>query len=206
METKPIVQVNPYHMEGLKMIKMSEIELCDLLPSNLKDKPENIALSFAVKQVMQKLNEKIELTYLYYNLDKQPDAILDHMAAELRTQYYNSSLPRETKVNLIKNTLHWYQTLGTPSAVEEVIQTVFGAGELEEWFEYGGEPYHFRVATEEIITEENTEKIANMIERVKNKRSILDGLNKLQNLRPDIHAGIGMVTYKWIGIGVDESA
>ena len=107
------------------MIKMNEIELCDLLPSSLKDKPENIALSFAIKQVMKEILEKIELIYLYYHLDKQPDEILDHMAAELRTQYYDSSLPRETKINLIKNTLPWYQTLGTPSAVEEVIQTVF---------------------------------------------------------------------------------
>lgn len=186
------------------MIKMNEIELCDLLPSSLKDKPENIALSFAIKQVMKEILEKIELIYLYYHLDKQPDEILDHMAAELRTQYYDSSLPRETKINLIKNTLPWYQTLGTPSAVEEVIQTVFGAGELEEWFDYDGEPYHFRIATEEIITEENTEKIAKMIERVKNKRSILDGLNKLQKLEPDIKAGVGMVTYKWISIGIGD--
>lgn len=186
------------------MIKMNEVELCDLLPVNLKNKPENIALSFAIKQVMQEINEKIERIYLYYNLDKQSDEVLDLLATELRTQYYDSSLPRETKINLIKNTLIWYQMLGTPAAVEEVIQTVFGAGELEEWFEYDGEPYHFRVATEEIITEENTEKISSMIERVKNKRSILDGLNKLQNLRPDIKAGIGMVTYKWISIEIGD--
>ncbi len=36
---------------------------------------------------------------------------------------------------------------GTPYAVEQVIQTYFGDGEVSEWFEYGGQPGMFKVVT-----------------------------------------------------------
>lgn len=188
------------------MIKLDNIELTDLLPLNLKNKSENIALSFAFKETMKLLNERIELLYLYKNLDKQKEDILDLIATELRTQYYNKSLSKETKVKLIKNTLSWYQKLGTPSAVEELIKIAFGEGKIEEWFEYNGLPYHFKITTEQLLTQENMDLMINMIDRVKNKRSIIDGFNKHQKFGVKVTSGIGMVIYKHIKIGVSDSA
>ena len=37
---------------------------------------------------------------------------------------------------------------GTVGAVERIVQDVFGIATVQEWFDYGGEPFHFRVITE----------------------------------------------------------
>ena len=63
---------------------------------------------------------------------------------------------------------------GTPEAVTQMIEYVFGGGVFEEWFEYGGEPYHFKVDTSAILSEDINEKFTKLIRRVKNVRSHLD--------------------------------
>ncbi|MFQ9474035.1 MAG: phage tail protein [Oscillospiraceae bacterium] len=34
--------------------------------------------------------------------------------------------------------------MGTPAAVNRIIETIFETGYIEEWYEYDGEPHHFR--------------------------------------------------------------
>ena len=74
-------------------------------------------------------------------IDEVPEPVLDLMALELNTQYYEQSLPRETKERLVSQTLVWYMHAGTPSVLDEFLGTVLAGGYIEEWYEYGGEPY-----------------------------------------------------------------
>ena len=34
--------------------------------------------------------------------------------------------------------------MGTPAACNQIIETIFGSGYIEEWFDYDGDPHHFR--------------------------------------------------------------
>lgn len=64
---------------------------------------------------------------------------------------------------------------GTPSAVEELISTLFDEGRVEEWFEYGGEPYTFRVVTNNSsVTQDRAMEFIKALNSVKNARSWLD--------------------------------
>ena len=87
----------------------------------------------------------VERTRLMAAVDSLEERILDYLAVELRTPAYEDSLPLETKRTLIKGTLPYYASLGTPAAVDWVIKAVFGNGGIDEWFNYGGEPHHFQV-------------------------------------------------------------
>lgn len=80
----------------------------------------------------------------------------------------------ETKRNIIKRTLLWHTKAGTPSAVSELVEIVFGEGRTVEWFDYTEGPYTpgtFDIITNARMTEEMANYFLSIIQRVKNTRS-----------------------------------
>lgn len=173
------------------MISFYDGQLTDILPGNIGGKPEVQALSYALQQATQLLYKYSQRLYLYSAIDEQPDEVLDLMALELRTQYYRESLDIDTKRRLVKNTLIWYMTAGTPAAVEELVAAVFGEGEVKEWFEYGGNPYKFKILTNAMLTPEMDEFFSTMIRRVKNTRSYLEAIEIHRTVDQPLFAGVG---------------
>ena len=158
------------------MIKLYDSNITDILPEKLSKNANVIALGYAIKIAMQRLIEYCRSTSVYAVIDSAPENVLDLLALDLDTQYYNDSLDIGTKRNLVKNALIWHATAGTPSAVDELVAVVFGTGKVSEWFEYGDEPYYFKIATDASLTEELSGRLELMISRAKNTRSHLRGI------------------------------
>ncbi|MFG6383495.1 MAG: phage tail protein [Lachnospiraceae bacterium] len=189
------------------MISYYDGQLTDLLPQNIMKKPEVKALSYALQQACRLLYQYSQRLYLYFQLDKQPEEIIDLLASELRTQYYNNTLDLETKRSLVKNTLTWYMSAGTPAAVEELVTVVFGEGKVEEWFEYGGNPYHFKIKTNAMLTPEINAFFSTMIQYVKNTRSHLENIEIYRTIEQPIYSGgiqIGLIHQAIIMDGVEK--
>lgn len=155
-------------------VKLRESSIDQILPLWLAEKPEVEALGYAIMKANQRMLDLLEKSMVYAGIDRLPEKILDVLAIELRAQYYEEDLEIESKRKIIKNTLYLYSKAGTPEAVTQMISQVFGGGVMAEWFEYGGEPYHFKVDTSAILSEDINEKFAKLIRRVKNIRSHLD--------------------------------
>lgn len=158
------------------MINFYDGQIADILPKNLTKDPAVQALSLALREATRTLHKYTQLCYVYCSIDTAPDMVLNLLAQELRTQYYKDNLDIETKRSLVRNTLIWYMTAGTPAAVEELVAAVFGEGEVKEWFDYGGNPYWFKVKTNAILTEDMMDYFSEMIRRVKNTRSHLEAI------------------------------
>jgi len=165
-------------MEGLKMINIHDGQITDLLRNSLRHNPETIAIAYAVLQEKRRILALVERTRLMAAVDSLEERILDYLAVELRTPAYEDSLPLETKRTLIKGTLPYYASLGTPAAVDWVIKAVFGNGGIDEWFNYGGEPHHFQVniPIAGMITPKMMEELRRMIASVKRLTSWLDSI------------------------------
>jgi phage tail P2-like protein len=73
--------------------------------------------------------------------------LLDLLAWQFHCDFYSPELSIETKQELIIKSLDWHTRKGTPSVMEEIVSTVFSKAKIQEWFEYGGLPYMFRIAT-----------------------------------------------------------
>ena len=174
------------------MISYYDGQLADIMPASVMKNPEARALSYALQQACRLLYHYSQKIYIYASLDMQPEEVIDLLALEFRTQYYRNSLDLETKRRLVKNTLIWHMGAGTPEAVEELVATVFGEGEVEEWFEYGGQPYCFKVRTDAILTEGMADYFSKMIRQVKNARSHIDSV--------EIHRTVGQVQHTGTGI------
>lgn len=179
------------------MIKYEDAELISVLPSVLSSEPSNMAISYAYKMAMEKIIRFSIQTLLYADIDHMEDDILDLMALEFRTQYYDENLPINIKRQLVKNALVWYQKAGTPSAVKELINTVFGDGDVVEWFDFPDPPYTpgtFEIQTAARVTEELMLYFANLVQKVKNARSHIRRITILRNVGMREKVGAGIVS------------
>lgn len=159
------------------MIDFRDGELVNLLGPNYRSDPEVAALSYAIKQGMGVLLDGV-IKCASANIDGLSEDVLDLMAAELRTQYYDQTLDVEKKRELVKNTLRWHAHTGTATSMEQMASVVFGedAG-VEEWYTYGGDPYCFRISLDgPIQPPESYERLfGSVLSSVKNVRSHYDG-------------------------------
>ena len=174
------------------MIKLYDSQITDILPEYFSDKANVKALAFALNRALQKFMLYCSHISVFAVIDELPGYVVDRMALDLNTQYYDDSFNIVTKRNLVKNTMLWYMTAGTPKAVEELIGIAFGAGSLKEWWEYGGEPYYFRVRAEVPLTESSIEKFTRIIQNVKNARSHLEAVEVFREIYQPIYLGVGV--------------
>lgn len=155
------------------MADIQDVSLIDAAPPNIAEDPECAAILNAASAAFRKLAEKAERLILLPNIDKQPSEIVDELAYHYHVDFYDASLPLETRRELVKNHNEWHRIKGTPAAVERIIQTVFGSGHLVEWFEREGmEPYTFEVHTNNAeAAGEKIQQFTAAVNAVKNVRS-----------------------------------
>jgi phage tail P2-like protein len=151
------------------------VSLVDILPESLKSDPQVVAMAEAITPEIQDISEAISLIVLLATLDQQPEEVVDLLAWQYHVDFYDPALDLEIKRALVKNSFSWHRRKGTAAAVEELITTVFGEGRVVEWFEYGGEPYYFKVITNNTsVTTEQAFMFTRALNSVKNTRSWLE--------------------------------
>lgn len=126
------------------MIKLSGSRFTDIAPENLASQVEVQAIAYAVGRQVEKLCAYSDAARTYAAIATMPERLLDYMAVELRTPSYDENYSIKTKRALIEGSLLFYTQMGTPAAVNRIIETIFETGYIEEWYEYDGEPHHFR--------------------------------------------------------------
>jgi phage tail P2-like protein len=149
------------------------ITLLELLPGNLRDDPDIIAASQAVDADYQAMVEAISHCLTFADIDHASSEVVDHLAVEMDVDYYDDSLPLATRRDLVKNGyLVKYQN-GTKYALNKILKTFYNNPELQEWFDYDGEAYYFKIMiNNEHIS--NVENVLDAIEKAKNARSWLE--------------------------------
>ncbi len=172
------------------MINLYDGELADMLPSQMATQTQQRCISYALKKGIQWIIERANMTRTIAVIDSLPEQILDILAVEMRTPYYREEMDIEVKRRIIKRTLMWHLTAGTPGAVEELVAAVFGEGEVKEWFEYGGEPYRFKIITNALLTEDMNAYFSEMIQIVKNIRSHIEVIEIHRTVEQELYAGV----------------
>lgn len=146
-----------------------------LLPEERRKSAETSAFSYAVDGQIRKVLAFADGIQFYASMDKMPGYILDLLAVELRTPGYKESYSTELKRELIRQSLPFWSKMGTPEAVNRIMEAVFGNGTIEEFWEYDTTPHHFRARTgNPHITKENVDEFIDVINSVKRKTSWLD--------------------------------
>lgn len=161
------------------MINFSEADLLSVLPEHL-EQVQTEALSATVKEGLQKLQTYSRAASVYASIPELPDEVLNLLAVELRTQYYNPEDRRDRREKMVEQTLAWYLRGGTGSVLTEYLGALYQGGRLEEWYHYGGNPYFFKAIVDLALDDEietgTGDKIAERIRAYKNVRSWLEEL------------------------------
>ncbi|MEA4824908.1 MAG: phage tail protein I [Clostridiaceae bacterium] len=130
------------------MTNLKNSQMTEVLPEAITEDPAVQALSYAVNRQIQRLLQYADTTRIICLVHKLPHKMLDVLAVELRTPAYKETFSLETKRRLVKSTLLYYAKMGTKTVVEQVVADIFGSGSVQEWYKYDGEPYRFKVATQ----------------------------------------------------------
>lgn len=78
-------------------------------------------------------------------IDSLPESVLDILAVDFKVDWYDVNSPVWHKRQTIKECILVHRFKGTKYAVETALHSMFMSAEVQEWFEYGGEPFHFKI-------------------------------------------------------------
>ena len=168
------------------------------LPPTLKDDPEINALGRAIAEQLQITARQIRQNIIYARIDELDEQTLDILAYDLHVDWYDHSYPIEVKRQTIKDSVKIGKPLGTKYAVETALGAVFPGTRVEEWFEYDGDPYTFRViinATENGVTAAQQAAVLERVIFYKNLRSHLEAVRFKVEKKTAVH----VVGYHSIG-------
>lgn len=159
---------------------MNDIYNADLvgtLPFSISQDEEVGRVAKAVETNLNLAAKCIPLVAVYARIDELPEEILDSLAWQFHMDIYDDGADIETKRNSVKTAIQYHRYKGTIWAVKEAAGAVSKNAEVKEWFDYGGEPYHFKAAAEKpIATIEELRSLIQAMMDAKNVRSWLDGI------------------------------
>lgn len=160
------------------MIKFTEGGLIDIWPE--KD-PEVEALSYALQQQFIILKKYADQMQCFSNVEELNETVLDYLAIELQAMCYEQSMSLDKKREIIKNTMKWHIYAGTPTAVSEMVNVIFGTGRVVEWFDFENPeeriPGTFDIITDAGFSKDLIARFNKTIKKVKNARSHLRKVN-----------------------------
>ena len=174
-------------------MKLSDLEFIKLLPQFMKSDSAVRGLAAGIDSIVPQLAANIEKLSTWDNIDKLSEAELDELAWELNILWYDKGATIDVKRNLILDSDKVYKKLGTKWAVENVINAYFGEGYIEEWFQYDGEPGHFRVnSNNPTLTESKFAEFLTLLNNVKRASAKLDGIYISTSGQMNMYAGTAL--------------
>lgn len=158
-------------------MRLSDADILKLLPLFMRDDDAVKALAKAVNKLIQDPGAKYKQLRTWDQIDYMDHEQLDELAWELNIDWYSSALDLERKRKIIKISDQVHRKRGTKWAVEQLISAYFGPGYVQEWFEYGGPPFEFKVlTTNKAVTDEMYQEFIKIAKTTKNVRSRLEGV------------------------------
>ena len=190
------------------MIKLSGSRFTDIMPENLASQVETKAFAYAVGRQIEKLCAYSDAARTYAAIATMPEWLLDYMAVELRTPSYDENYSLKTKRALIQESLLFYTQMGTPAAVNRIIETIFETGYIEEWYEYDGDPHHFRayVGDGGEVGPGELEEFRRVLSSVKRLSSWLDDIITITAMDPDMVTFTGTMGKGYTSTPLPEAA
>ncbi|MCM1223110.1 MAG: phage tail protein I [Lachnospiraceae bacterium] len=159
------------------MMKLSDADILRLLPEFMRKDGAVIGLATAINELIKEPGARVKTARVWDKIDELTDAELDELAYELDIDWYSKTLPIENKRALIKSADLIHSRRGTKWAVEQVLIDIFGSGTVIEWYDYNGDPFHFRVSTDYPLENQDIiERFRAAIAVAKPCRAVLDSI------------------------------
>ena len=154
-------------------MRVSEIDFVKFLPDLMQDDPDVIAIAKAQTNFYRKIVEKINVLSRWGKFDQMTEEELDLFAEDFFIPWYKTSDTKDIKVSNLEHFVEVWSRLGTPKAIETVLEDIYGTAELIEWFsnkeDYVNGQFAVQVKDFASFTQENKRRFNNVLEIVKRK-------------------------------------
>ena len=170
--------------------------LLRILPPALTQDPSMVALASAGAEALAARLAEIDRVRTISNIDGLEEAVLDILAHDFKVDWYDPEYSLEEKRRTLKDNWLVHRRLGTKYAVRTALNAVYPGTIVQEWFEYGGNPYCFRVVLPAVgeLTIEKQKRVLSRIQYYKNLRSHLDKIVAL--VEAAAHAPMAFVSHR----------
>lgn len=170
------------------------------LPPNLQD-VDNECFGYALDKQMKRFHKLANQLTIWSDLDNVDPKYYDYLALCVKAPYYKSSYPDDKKLQLIKSAIEMHRYAGTQRAVDKLLELIFDKAYFQAWYEYGGEPYHFRPKVYDVLTEDAIAEFVDIVKKVKAARSIMDAIAIGREVYGTVYVGAATIAqYKGIPI------
>ena len=161
-------------------MRVSEIDFVKFLPDLMQDDPDVIAIAKAQTNFYRKIVEKINVLSRWGKFDQMTEGELDLFAEDFFIPWYKTSDTKDVKVSNLEHFVEVWSRLGTPKAIETVLEDIYGSAELIEWFSqkenYANGEFAVEVKNYASFTQENKRRLYNVLEIVKRKSQKLSSI------------------------------
>lgn len=176
------------------------------LPEVLRADPVALALATAIAAEIEEAVCKTSLASIYARIDELDEPLLDILAKDFKVDWWRADAPIEEKRYTLKTSWYIHKHLGTKAAVETAIRDFIGSGVVQEWYEYGGKPHHYRIKDgNNTAIAENYSQFLSVLRVVSRGSSVLDHITALLEYSQTIYVGMCLLVHKTVEIGCDEA-
>ncbi len=155
---------------------MFTFDITQFVPDFILSDSNGYALAIAEQAALsQLLSDMLTGVSMLEDPAQMPEWRLDEAAWELGCLYDYQAEP-EQKRRWIASALRMRRHMGTPAGLRQMVEGYIADALVEEWFEYDGEPYHFRMAISGAVTQDNLKWARRAVELAGNLRSVMDSL------------------------------
>lgn len=175
-------------------MKLEDVNFIELLPAFMKNDGACIGLSEGVDKISSELARRVKLLTTWNQIDNMKSQELDLLAEELHISWYDKTAAVEVKRNIIKQSDMVHAKLGTNWAALQVITEYFGESKIMEWYEYGGEPGHFKIETmNQSVLSSKANAFMQILDKVKRKSAHLDTIELISDGQCNIYVSVASV-------------
>ena len=128
-------------------MKLKDVDIIKLCPAFMREDKTNQILANGVNNIFHTWSTDMDRLPVINQLDKLKVAELDQLASDNNIFWYDYKASIAVKRSIIKNAGIVFNRLATVWAVESVMNDYMPGTELQEWFDYDGEPGYFRIVT-----------------------------------------------------------
>lgn len=158
------------------MNEVSDAPVRETLPVSIASDETVLNVCDAIKGSLQEVSANTSLVLILSRLDELSEALIDELAWQYHVDFYDQTYDIAQKRELVRKALEHHRHKGTAGVVQDVVSILFENAKVEEWFDYGGQPYHFRiiVVTGPIPVVGRFNKLLEIVWEAKNVRSWCD--------------------------------
>lgn len=161
---------------------LSDISFAELLPASIAADETIQAAAQTLDAELKAIHGEIDNILIWSRIDELDEPLLSYLAWQLHVEYWRPEMILLEKREMLRQAFMLHMTKGTPGAVENALAAAvksIGLARVQEWFEYGGSPYYFKVAVDiigELVGDGLQDELLRIIAFYKNCRSQLEAI------------------------------